>query len=105
MIYNYHFYKNTLILLFLNINVFLLPVISSAHSEWPAKTSIYSESKGTFRVEIETNLENLLIDLKNISADDNDLIFTENYKELRNLAENQLKAIFLSVSTKFLEFN
>ena len=102
MIYNYHFYKYTLILLFLNINVFLLPVISSAHAEWPAKTSIYSESKGTFRVEIETNLENLLIDIKNISADDNDLIFTENYKELRNLAANQLKDIFLSVSTKFL---
>ena len=42
------FYQNTLILVFFNVNVFLLPVISTAHSEWPAKTSLYSESKGTF---------------------------------------------------------
>jgi len=102
MIYNYHLYKKTLILLFLNINVFFLPIISSAHSEWPAKTSLFSESKGTFRVEIETNLENLLVDIKNKYADDNNFLFAENYKELRSLKANRLKEIFLSVSTKFL---
>ena len=94
-------YQNTLILVFFNINVFLLPVISSAHSEWPAKTSLYSESKGTFRVEIETNLEDLLINIKQKYADDNELIFSENYEKLRDLDSNRLKKMFLSVSDKF----
>lgn len=95
-------YQNTLILVFFIVNVFLLPVISSAHSEWPSKTSLYSESKGTFRVEIETNLEDLLINIKQKYADDNELLFTENYEKLRNLDSNRLKRIFLSVSDKFL---
>jgi hypothetical protein len=82
---NYPYYKNTLILVFFNINVFLLPVISSAHSEWPSKTSLYSEYRGTFRVEIETNLEDLLINIKQKYADDNELIFSENYEKLRNI--------------------
>ena len=96
------FYPNTLILVLFNINVFLLPVLSSVHSEWPAKTSLYSESKGTFRFEIETNLEDLLINIKQKYADDNELIFSENYEKLRNLDSNRLKKIFLSVSDKFL---
>ena len=83
--------------------MFLLPGIPSAHSEWPAKTSLYSESKGTFRVEIETNLEDLLINIKQKYADDNELIFSENYEKLRNLDSNRLKKIFLSVSDKFLD--
>jgi len=95
-------YQNALILVFFNINVFLLPVISSSHSEWPSKTSLYSESKGTFRVEIETNLEELLINIKDKYADDNELIFSENYEKLRSLDSNRLKKIFLSVSDKFL---
>jgi hydrogenase/urease accessory protein HupE len=99
---NYPYYKNTLILVFFNINVFLLPVISSAHSEWPSKTSLYSEYRGTFRVEIETNLEDLLINIKQKYADDNELIFSENYEKLRNLDSNRLKKILLSVSDKFL---
>ena len=99
---NYHYYKNTLILVLFNINVFLLPVISSAHSEWASKTSLYSESKGIFRVEIETNLEDLLINIKQKYAEDNELIFAENYEKLRNLDSSRLKKIFLSVSDKFL---
>ena len=96
------FYQNTLILVFFNVNVFLLPIISTAHSEWPAKTSLYSESKGTFRVEIETNLEDLLINIKQKFADDNEIILSENYEKLRNLDSKRLKKIFLSVSDKFL---
>ena len=99
---NYHYFKNIYILVFFNINIFLLPLVSSAHSEWPSKTSLYSESKGTIRVEIETNLEDLLINIKHKYADDNELIFSENYEKLRNLDSNRLKRIFFSVSDKFL---
>ena len=99
---NYHYFKNIYILVFVNINIFLLPLVSSAHSEWPSKTSLYSESKGTIRVEIETNLEDLLINIKHKYADDNELIFSENYEKLRNLDSNRLKRIFFSVSEKFL---
>ena len=95
---NYLYHKNILILLLFSIYVFLLPVISSTHSEWPAKTSLYSESKDTFSVEIETNLEDLLINIKQKYTDDNELIFSGNYEKLRNLDSNRLKKLFLSVS-------
>ena len=61
--------KKTILIYFLNINFFLLPLISLAHSEKPSKTSLYSESAGVFRVEIETNLEKILIQIKNKYAD------------------------------------
>ncbi len=49
--------KKTILIYILNINFFLLPLISSAHSEKPSKTSLYSESAGVFRVEIENDYE------------------------------------------------
>ena len=94
--------KKTILIYFLNINLFLLPVISSAHSEKPSKTSLYSESAGVFRVEIETNLEKILIQIKQKYANENELFFSENYENLRKLDPNKLKSIFFSVSKKFL---
>ncbi len=63
--------KKTILIYFLNIILFLLPVISSAHSEKPYKTSLSSESEGVLRVEIETNLEKILIQIKQKYADEN----------------------------------
>ena len=94
--------KKTILIYFLNLNLFLLPVISSAHSEKPSKTSLYSESAGVFRVEIETNLEKILIQIKQKYADENELFFPKNYENLRKLDPNKLKSIFFSVSKKFL---
>ena len=100
---NYHFCIHTLRFLFVSINILLLPVLSSAHSERPAKTSLYSESPGIIRAEIETNLEALLIKIKHKYATDNELIFSGKYEILRGLDSNQLKQIFLGVSSKFLD--
>ena len=63
--------KKTILIYFLNLNLFLLPVISSAHSEKPSKTSLFSESAGVFRVEIETNLEKILIQIKQKYVNEN----------------------------------
>ena len=94
--------KKTILIYILNINFFLLPLISSAHSEKPSKTSLYSESAGVFRVEIETNLEKILIQIKKKYADEKELLFSENFENLRELEPNKLKTVFFSVSKKFL---
>ena len=87
--------KKTILIYFLNIIYFLLPLISSAHSEKSSKTSLYSESPGVFRVEIETNLEKILIQIKKKYADEKELLFSENYENLRKLEPNKLKRVFL----------
>ena len=94
--------KKTILIYFLNIISFLLPLISSAHSEKSSKTSLYSESPGVFRVEIETNLEKILIQIKQKYADEKEFFFSENYENLRELEPNKLKTVFFSVSKKFL---